>query len=416
MTEYFDVDPGYVAGYGQLCGQVSGDTTNIARYLSGQASSAGFDGVVMAALAPIVDGYADAAAARVRGRSRVLAATDRELRNTAWSYLGADRPQRFVKVIDHISGNYTVEVNHPGLAGFDHESVWGDLVVPEVGDQDSRFEKLMEEHAGDTLGTIDLIIRTVTGLIPGVAEYSITQEISNQLTGDWMVLKQKADALDHAADASETAAGSLRSGLPRLDAHWDGGASASFAPYITTFATALAYEGPLNRVVAFGYRVVADLIEQLAGVVVELIGIGVNMVRKYATGIGGKVAGGLWGLVTEGKPPWEQAKEDWEEAKKFFDNAKTVVEEIHQLPEDLQALVDATKSPGAAADYSLDMAITELGEREDMPEGTAENLSLGYDFSRDVGPEIADLAGDADDFAHAPDQGFDAGVHPRRNG
>lgn len=406
MTGNYEVDPGHIAGYARLCGESAMDTYVLERYLTTRASAAtGFGGVLMGLLAPAVDDYAEAAATRIRSRGQALHDTDRALRNTAWSYLGADRPDRFTMIQDAIGrGSYRFEADHPGLEPYDHTPI-GDLGTPELADQGERFEKLVEENAKDTLGTIDLIVRTVTGLIPGVDEFSIVEQITAPLTGNWLVLNQKADALDRAADATEALATSLTSSLGRLDGHWEGGAGASFAGYQTTLAGAIAYEAPLHRVTAFAYRMVSDLVEKLAGVVVKLISAGVELLKKYAGGIGGKLLD-AGGDLLDGKPPWESAKEDWEEAKGFFDNAKLVVQEIHQLPEDLRALIDATRSPGAAVDYSLDVAITELGEREDLPEGTAENLSLGIDAATDLAPELGDLASGADDFQTAPDAGW----------
>lgn len=416
MTEYFDVNPGYVAGYGRLCDDVAGDLTGIAGYLGLEASAAeGFDGTLLGEqIAPIVDEYAEAAEERVRALSSALHLTGGELTDTAWTYLGTDKPDRFGTIQDSLDrGSYTVELDHPQLVAYPHRPVDAELDTPDLDEMD--IDQLIEAHAGGTLEAIETIVSTVTGLIGD--SYSITGEITERITGNWMVLYQKADALDHAADAAELAANGLESERSTLDQHWDGGAAVSFVSYLDRLVAGLRYEGPLNRVVAAAYRVAAILIEQAAGLVVALVSDGVDLIRKWATGGAGRAVDAAWGWATGGEPPWEAIWADWQTAKGLFSRAAAAAEAVQQVPEELRALIDATRSTEAAADYSVSTVLKDMVATGEIDEETAGDYQLGYDISSEVAPVLDDAADLANaDSANVPTDGFDAGRDVRRAG
>lgn len=416
MTEYFDVDPGHVAGYGRLCADVGGDANGIAAYLGTQADSSGFDGeLVGTMIGPIVDEYAESAATRVRTLGQVLFATSGELADTAWTYLGADKPERFTMVEDTIGrGEYRVEQDHPQLFAYPYRPVDGLLATPTLAEMD--VEQLVEDNAGDTLEAIEWIVAKVTGLVG--ESFSITGEITSRIAGNWLALNQKADALDNAADAAEAAVNGLVSERTTLDRHWDGGAAMGFAAYLDRLVAGLRYEGPLNRVVAAAYRVAALLIEEAAGLAVEAVGAGVEIIRKWATGGVGRGLDMAWGLVSDGDLPWDTIRADWEQAKSFFGDAKAAVEMAREVPAELRALIDATRSPEAAADYSVSTALEDMVATGEIDEDDASSYQLGYDIAKEAGPALAEVPDlpTGDDLENVPGEGFDAGHHVRRAG
>lgn len=416
MTEYFDVNPGHVAGYGRLCDDVAGDATGIAGYLNLEASAAeGFDGTLLGTLiAPVVDDYADAAEERVRALSSALYLTGEELTDTAWTYLGSDKPDRFSTVHESLDrgGPYQVELDHPQLVAYPHRPVDGELDTPDLEEMD--IDQLIEDNAGGTLEAIETIVSLVTGLIG--ESYSITGEITEKITGNWMVLYQKADALDHVADAAELAADGLESERSTLDQHWDGGAAMSFGSYLDGLVAGLRYEGPLNRVVAAAYRVAALLIEQAAALVVSLVSDGVDLIRKWATGGVGRAVDAAWGWATGGEPPWEAIWADWQTAKSLFSRASAAADAVQSVPEELRALIDATKSTEAAADYSVSTVLRDMVATGEITEETAGDYQLGYDISSEITPVLDDAAELAAGDPDVPEDGFDAGRHVRRAG
>ncbi|MFI7678249.1 hypothetical protein [Actinophytocola sp. NPDC049390] len=414
MTERFDVDPGHVAGYGRLCADVSSDTNSIKGYLNLHASASdGFDGLLMGeAIAPIVDEYAAATRDRFTTIGRVLHYTGRELTNTAWTYLGADRPDRFAKVVDSLGrGTYRVELDHPELVAFPHKVVTGTLDVPPL--ETATIDELMAEHAGDTLAAIETIVATVTGIVGD--EFSIMGEITDRVGGNWLALDQKATALENVAEAAEKAAQGLAAEHGTLDRHWDGGAADSFGPYLDQVVAGTRYEGPLNRVIAGAYRAMALLVEQAAGLIVELVSTGVDLLRKYATGLAGKAADAAWDLIKDFKPPWESLYEDWQQAKSLFVTAKNTATDVYEAVEALRELIEATTSMTAATDYSVKTILADLEATGELDEDTADTAQGAYDTSReatDIAIELApalaaaeELAGN-DGLENMPDHAF----------
>jgi hypothetical protein len=417
MAEQFSVDPGHVAGYGDLAAVTAGDCWAIGSFVLDNASSDDNFGVVMDLLRPPVDAYAEATDNRVSDRGWTLNYTSLSLEDTAWSYYRHDggSAARFESFNPTGTGGRVAQAL-PGTVAYEPSTSVASVLTPPSAPEEADIEGLVEEHAGDTLGLIDEICRFVSGLVAD--EWSPVEAIIDPLVGNWNALKQKGEALEIAGTASETAASNLTTALTRLESHWDGGAAQSFHGYLTKLAAALDYEGALSRVVSKVYDGVAWIVEWVAIGAIKALGLGADIIRKYLPGSGwASVAwDGITGLF--GGDPLEPMREDWEAAWSFFEDAKTMIELLQELPGQLEEIMGLLSDPmGALTDYAE-------GELEEQFEPLLETLSApDVDVELDNAPSDilefgSDLAevSDVDTLTDAPADAYEPGARPNRAG
>lgn len=377
--EGFSADPPHIAGYGELA-RSSGVSSRAAGGFIEEHGSAdgGFSGLMHALREP-VNTYAEKACDRLVDRDQVLSGSATELRRSAWLYTDMDESQ-FTEV--HERGTVSIEefpnpVPYP--PGTDIEAT---LEAPEV--EDASLEEAIDETGG-TLNAIDDVVRAVTGWSP-------VEEIVEPLSGRWPSLQQKAEVLRIGGEASEQIATNLTSSLSTLDPHWNGGAAQAFTGHITGVARALEYEGPLNRVVAEVYDLVATKIEEAAGFMVDVLGVAANKVRNaLATGW---IPGYGWYKA------YDAVRTAWE----IFNEAKQLVEDIREAIDQVKAVVEAAQDPvGAAEDWLREELepVMEDVERAEQAAQWAEDL---------------EVLSDPTALTDAPTTPYEVGEDPRRPG
>lgn len=419
MSDGFRVDPSYVAGYRTLCWDTVSDVGNARSFVRTQARSDHlFTGLVMGNLRGIVDGYATAVDDRLGRRQRALSSTASELGETAWQYHTGDLHNAISLTYDPARGG-VVEADFPGGEfGFDRTGIGG-LEAPPV-EQDGGRDYVMEDAGGD----LTLLVEIVELLKHIGVDIDPVGLVLDPLTGDWNALDQKGQVLAIAGDAAETSADNLTGALPTLLGQWEGGAAESFERYLSDLAAALRYEGPLNRVVGEVYAGVALIIREGARVAVQLLGMLVTRLRRYATGtglieLGGEIAwdtiSGAWDWLTGGDfDPLEALREEWEQVQQMYDDAVAIVDMLQHLHRDVQAIIELAQDPLAALEEGLRDRINEQLEPletslEDLEE-QGEQIERGSELAED----LAALT-DVSDLADAPAGGYDAGSDPFRD-
>lgn len=419
MSDGFRVDPTYVAGYRTLCWDTLTDVGNVRSFVRTRANSdSHFTGLVMSNLRDIVDAYATAVDDRLGDRNRALSSTAIELGETAWQYHTRDLENAVSMTYDPSRGGI-VEAEFPGGEfAFDRAEV-GPLEAPEV-DEEGGSDYVMED-AGTDLTAIVEVANFITSVL-GV-DFDPVGLVTDPLTGNWNALDQKGQVLALAGDATQTAADNLSNALPTLFAAWEGGAADSFDSYLNDLAAALRYEGPLNRIVGEVYAGVALIIREGARVAIQLIGMLVTRIRRYATStglleMGGEIAwdtvSGAWDWLTGGDfDPLEALREEWEAVRQMYDDAVAIVEMLQTLHSDVQAVIELAQDPLGALEGRLRDRINEelepLETSLEELEETSEQIEQGFE----LGQDLAALA-DVSDLADAPAGGYDAGADPWR--
>jgi hypothetical protein len=355
--EGFSVDPAHVAGYGALARTSAVDSYRISGFVENNArSDGGFSGL-MSALSGPVDAYADKAHDRFHARGQRLGTTDTELKRTAWRYtdieesvwviFGGGSPPTEIDIRD-----FPDAVAYP--PGTDIE---GMLEAPEV--EAASLEEAIDETGG-TLEAIDDVVRTVTGWSP-------VEEIVEPLSGRWPSLQQKAEVLRITGEASEQIAANLTTSLPTLDSHWNGGAAQAFVDHITGAARALEYEGPLNRVVAEVYDLIAAKIEEVAGFMVDVLGVAADRIRNALASV--------WIPGANLYRAYDAIRTAWD----IFNEAKRLVEDIREAIDQVRAVIEAAQDPvGAAEDWLREelAPVTEAAEDTEQAAQWAEDLEV----------------------------------------
>lgn len=420
MGDEFRVDPTYVAGYRTLCWDTVSEVGNVRAFGRTEAASdSHFTGLVMSNLRDIVDAYATAVDTRLGDRQRALSGTATELGETAWQYHTGDLQNAISLTYDPARGGI-VEADFPGgEVAFDRTEI-GPLAAPAV-DEQGGSDYVMED-AGTDLTAIVEVTNFVTSVL-GV-DFDPVGLVTDPLTGNWNALDQKGQVLALVGGAAETAADNLTGALPTLFGQWEGGAAESFDSYLNDLAAALRYEGPLNRVVGEVYAGVALIIREGARVAIQLIGMLVTRIRRYATStglleVGGEIVwdtiSGAWDWLTGGDfDPLEALREEWEAVKQMYDDAVAIVDMLQTLHSDVQAVIELAQDPLGALegrlrdriDEQLEPLETSLAELEE----TGDQIEHGFEVAQD----LADLA-NVSDLADAPAGGYDAGADPFRD-
>jgi hypothetical protein len=420
MSDGFRVDPTYVAGYRTLCWDTVSDLGNVRSFVRTKANSDSyFTGLVMGNLRDIVDAYAAAVDDRLGDRQRTLSSTASELGETAWQYHTRDLENAISMTYDPARGGL-VEADFPGGEfAYDRTQV-GPLEAPAV-DEDGGSDYVMED-AGTDLTVIVEVANFVTSVL-GV-DFDPVGLVTDPLTGNWNALDQKGQVLAIAGDAAETTADNLTNALPTLFGQWEGGAAESFDGYLNDLTAALRYEGPLNRVVGEVYAGVALIIREGARVAIQLIGMLVTRIRRYATStglleMGGEIVwdtiSGAWDWVFGGGDfdPLEALREEWEAVKQMYDDAVAIVDMLQTLHSDVQAVIELAQDPLGALEGELrdriDEELEPLETSLEELEETGEQIEQGFELAED----LAALA-DVSDLAGAPAGGYDAGADPFR--
>ncbi|HEV2778592.1 MAG TPA: hypothetical protein VGX25_04255 [Actinophytocola sp.] len=383
MSEGFDVDPAHVAGYGELTGTSAVDAHRIAAFVRDHARSDGDFSGLMNLLRGPVDTYADKTHDRLSDRGDLLSGTSTELTRSAWVYSNTEESNYVI-----FGGSANGPPRPVGYAEFPNAVAYpagtdiaGMLQAPEV--EEASLEDAVDETGG-TLSAIDDVVRAVTGWSP--VEY-----IVEPLSGRWPALRQRAEVLRIAGEASEGIAANQANSLSTLDAQWGGGAAQAFRDHIQKVDRALEYEGPLNRVVAEVYDLVATQIENAAAFMVDVLGVAADKVRNaLATG---------W-IPGYG---WYKAYDAVRTAWHIFNEAKDMIEDIGDAIDQVRAVVDAARDPmGAAEDW--------VREQLEPALETAEEAERTAQLAEDL-----EVLSDPGALTDAPDDPYQLG-DPRRPG
>lgn len=384
MSESFDADPAHIAGYGQLTRVSAVDAHRIAAFVTGNArADGGFSGL-MSLLRDPVNSYADNTSARLSDRGSVLGSTSAELNRGAWLYSGLDTAGAVI-----FGGSSNGPPRPVGMEDFPSPvayppgtDIQATLSAPEV--ESASLEDAVDETGG-TLSVIDEVASFVFGWSP-------VEAIVEPLSGRWPSLRQKAEVLRIAGGAGEEIAASLTASLSTLDRYWDGGAAQAFRDHISRVTGALEYEGPLNRVTAEVYDLVAAQIEQAAAFMVDVLGIAANKIRNALA------SGWIPGYG------WYKALDAVRTAWDVFNDAKQLVEEITTAIEQVKAVIEAAQDPvGAAGDWLQD----ELAPVQEQADAAEHTLDIAEDLEILSHPEA---------ITDAPTEPYQLGNDPRRPG
>lgn len=380
--EGFTADPAHIAGYGELVGTSAVDSFRVATFVADNArSDGGFSGL-MSALSGPVDTYADKAHDRFYGRGRRFGTTDVELTRTAWLYTDAD--ESFWVIWGGGSPPTPIGVrDYPDPVGYPPGTdIAGMLTAPAV--EAASLEDAIDETGG-TLDAIDDVVRTVTGWSP-------VEQIVEPLSGRWPSLEQKAEVLRIAGEASEQIAANLTSSLSTLDSHWNGGAAQAFIDHVTGAARALEYEGPLNRVVADVYDLVAAKIAEAAAFMVDVLGVAADRVRNALTS-GWLPGANVYRIYEAVRAAWD-----------VFNEARQLVEDLREAIDQVRAVIEAAQDPAGAAEDWLREELAPVLE-------TAEDAEQARRRAEDL-----EVLSDPTALTDEPTTAYQPGADPRRPG
>lgn len=380
--EGFSADPAHIAGYAELVRTSAVDSYRVAGFVEDHGrSDGGFSGL-MSELSGPVDTYADKAHDRFYGRGERFGTTDVELKRTAWLYTDAD--ETFWVIWGGGSPPTPIGVrDFPDPVGYPPGTdIEGMLEAPAV--EDASLEDAIDETGG-TLNAIDDVVRNVTGWSP-------VEDIVEPLSGRWPSLQQKAEVLRIAGEASEQIAANLTSSLPTLDSHWNGGAAQAFTDYLTGAARALEYEGPLNRVVAEVYDLIATQIEEAARFMVDVLGVAANKVRN-ALASAWIPGAGLYRVYEAVQAAWD-----------IFNEAKQLVKDIRAAIDQVKEVIEAAQDPAGAAEDWLREELAPVQEN-------AEDAEQAAQWAQDL-----EVLSDPTALTDEPTTPYQPGGDPRRPG
>lgn len=383
MAEGFKANPDHIAGYGLLVHDAGMDLSSVASYAN-QAARAddGFSGLMSLLRAP-VDAYAYATYNRLYPKHLLLTRSADSLNTAAWMYTTAD-VNAYTTYNQTLDGQTQAQVkDFPNPVAYPpaDDPVAG-LKAPEPENADIRA---ILDEIGGSINIIDDAVYFFTNWSPVSA-------LVEPMSGNWTRLERAGEVLKQVGDGAEKVAGNLTGGLSTLDPNWNGGSAQEFNGYITKLAKGIDMEGPLNRIVAGVYKLVAQQVEKVATWMVEVLKKAVDKILQAAS--------------TSWIPGygWVKIIDAVKTAIDVFIEAKALIEELDKVIGAVQQVVDLAKDPIGFLEGKAEEKLAPYKEK-------IEQAQAGYDVAKD----LAELS-DTKVWGESPTGTYEVGADPKRAG
>lgn len=408
MTEGFDVDPDYVAAFGDAAGNMSEMLYALGVYAQENACArGGFDGL-MSTIKPAVDEYAVDAGSRIKKHTYDLYDTALNLRKAAWMYSGADKDS-YLRIRSESEATdprrgpgfgpnsgatpmgpygatypayYSTPISYPVGMG-----LVVSLDAPDIEPADLQAKV---KEVGGVLYGIDWLSEQAFGFSP-------VEAITTPISGNWNSLKASGKALENTGDTLEKALNNLSEPLSDLNSHWDGGAAQSFFDYMHRFIEGVGQGAPLDRLVGAAYDLLAAQFEKVAHFIVSTLGTVADKLAKKA--------------LTFWIPVYGQAKaiQFLSQAWDIFWSAKDTVDRLQAAVDNAHRIIEMAKNPDSALQKS-----TQLQGRLGQMADSIGKVKTGVNVAADVA-EVSDQSA----WESTPEDPYsvtNGGANPRRPG
>jgi uncharacterized protein YukE len=383
MAEGFKANPDHIAGYGVMMQDAGMDLSSVAGHANYQArSDEGFTGLMSLIKEP-VDAYAYATYNRIYPKHLLLTRSADSLNQAAWMYSGAEE-SAYTKYTKSLSGEtYTEYKDFPNPVSYPPaEDPVAGLNAPERESADIRG---ILDEVGGLINGIDDAVAFITGWSPVSA-------LVEPMSGNWTRLERAGEVLKQVGDGAEKVAKNLTTGLSTLDPNWNGGAAQSFTDYVNNLSKAIDMEGPLNRIVAGVYKLVAQQIEKVATWMVNVLKRAVDKIVEAAASAW--IPGFGWVKVIDAVKT----------AIDVFNEAMTMIEELQQVVDNVKMVIDLAKDPVGFAQGKIEEKLAPYKEKLEQVEG-------GIDVAKDLG-ELSDTSV----WGKSPTGTYEVGADSRRAG
>jgi uncharacterized protein YukE len=383
MGEGFKANPDHIAGYGQLMYVSADHIGDVASHVYNEAKpDDGFSGLMSLIKGP-VETYAVKTGSRMFGKYDRLAQSSKKMNIAAWMYSGVE--ESVYKTYNHaVPGPPREEYKgYPSPAAYPPaEDPVADLKAPEKENADIRA---ILDEVGGLINGIDDAVSWITGWSPVSA-------LVEPMSGNWTRLERCGEVLKQSGDGAEKVAKNLTTGLSTLDPEWNGGAAQDFNNWITNLAKAIDMEGPLNRIVAGVYKLVAQQIEKVAKWMVEVLKTAVDKIVQAAASAW--VPGVGWARIIDAVKT----------AIDVFNEAMTLIEELNRVIEAVKTVVELAQDPVGFLEGQVEEKLAPYREKLDQ-------ANAGLDVAKD----LAELS-DTSVWGSSPKENYDVGADPNRAG
>ncbi|MBP2322743.1 hypothetical protein JOF56_003128 [Kibdelosporangium banguiense] len=383
MAEGFKANPDHIAGYGLLVHDAGMDLSSVASWTNQWArADEGFSGLMQLLKGP-VDAYAYATYNRMYPKHLLLTRSANNLNTAAWMYTTSD-VNSYTTYSKTLAGEDRVEVkDFPNPVAYPPaEDPVAALKVPEAENADIRG---ILDEVGGSINVIDDAVNFITGWSPVSA-------LVEPMSGNWTRLERAGEVLKCAGDGAEKVAKNLTTGLSTLDPNWNGGSAQDFNNYINNLAKGIDIEGPLNRIVAGVYKLVAQQIEKVAKWMVEVLKKAVDKIVEAA--------------ATSWIPGfgWVKIIDAVRTAINVFNEAKTLLEELDKVISAVKTVVELAQDPVGFVQGKVDEKLAPYKEK-------IEQAEKGYEVAKD----LAELS-DTSVWGKTPTGTYEVGADPKRAG